>query len=298
MNPGPKEHPSTYMVQDRSNEEELTRLQKQDQMLTKSMGGVLPEIPTPTELQRVLDVGCGTGGWLIEVAKTYPAITLLAGGDVSVSMIKAARAQAEKEGVSDRVELRVMDALRMLKFPRGYFDLLNQRLGMSWLRTWDWPNLLQEYQRVIRPGGLMRITESAMIIQSTSQALQQLNDLLLAAFQRAGHYFSEDREGVIRHLAPLMQQQGVQNVQTRELLLEYRAGTSEGKSFSDDIEHAYRTIVPFLRKWTKVPENYQEIYQQALEEMQQPGFVATWRLLTVWGTCPMSSEKAIYRDGE
>src|SRR5713101_7159473 len=124
-----QEHPSTYVVQDRSNEEELTRLQIQDQLVTASMGGVLPEQPDPTIFQRVLDVGCGTGGWLIEVAKTYPSISLLVGVDVSERMLAYAQEQAEAQQVSDRVEFRTMDALRMLEFPTHYFDLLNQRFG-------------------------------------------------------------------------------------------------------------------------------------------------------------------------
>ena len=33
----------------------------QDKMLTAEMGGVLPELSDPTQLRRVLDVGCGTG---------------------------------------------------------------------------------------------------------------------------------------------------------------------------------------------------------------------------------------------
>ena len=76
------EHPSTYFVQDHSNQEELTRLQIQDELITAGMGGVLPEQPDPARLQRVLDVGCGTGGWLIETARTYPTIELLIGVDV------------------------------------------------------------------------------------------------------------------------------------------------------------------------------------------------------------------------
>jgi hypothetical protein len=45
-------------------------------------------------------------------------------------------------------------------------------------------------------------------------------------------------------------------------------------------------FLPFFHKWTRVPSDYEETYQQALREMQQPDFVATGTLLTVWGTRP------------
>jgi hypothetical protein len=37
----------------------------------------------------------------------------------------------------------------------------------------------------------------------------------------------------------------------------------------------FRTGLPFLRKWTQVPDDYEALCQQALQEMQQPDFVAT-----------------------
>lgn len=154
-----REHPSTYFVENRSRADDLARLQIQDQMLTEAMGGVLPEQADPTRLQRVLDVGCGTGGWLIEAARMYPSLSMLVGIDVSTCMVECARAQAAAHHLSDRVAFQVMDALRMLEFPDDFFDLVNQRSGVSFLRTWEWPKLLQEYQRVIRPGGVVRISE-------------------------------------------------------------------------------------------------------------------------------------------
>ncbi|HJT59846.1 MAG TPA: class I SAM-dependent methyltransferase, partial [Ktedonobacteraceae bacterium] len=157
-NPPFREHSSTYFVQG-SNEEEMSRLQIQGQMITAGMGGVLPEQPDPTRLQRVLDVGCGTGDWLIEVARTYPSIPVLVGIDVNSNMVQYARTQAATQHVEGRVQFHIMDALRMLEFPSASFDLVNQRLGMSYLRTWDWPKLLGEYRRVTRPGGVIRITE-------------------------------------------------------------------------------------------------------------------------------------------
>ncbi|MBV9230204.1 MAG: methyltransferase domain-containing protein, partial [Chloroflexi bacterium] len=159
-NPPHKELPNTYFVQDRTNETELARLQVLDQILTNGMGGVLPEQPDPTRFRRVLDVGCGTGGWLIAAAKQYPTMTQLIGVDASKSMIKYARAQAAAQQVSDRVEFHVMDALLMLEFLNGYFDLVNHRAATSWLRTWDWPKLLGEYRRVCKRGGVIRITEA------------------------------------------------------------------------------------------------------------------------------------------
>lgn len=281
-----QEHPSTYVVQDRSGEEELTRLRIQDEMVTTSMGGVLPEQSDPASFQRVLDVGCGTGGWLIETAKMYPTISLLIGVDVSSRMVQYARAQAEAEQISDRVQFAVMDALRMLEFPTNYFDLVNQRFGVGYLRTWDWPKLLKEFQRVTIPGGVIRLTEGDILPENTSPALTHLYHLLLQAFYQSGHLFTPESDGITSQLARLLHQYGVQHVQTRSYTGEGRAGTIEGQRFYEDMSRVFRTLLPFLRKWTRVPDDYERIYQQALSEMQQPDFVESGRVLTAWGNKP------------
>lgn len=280
-----REHSSTYWVQDRSNEEEMVRLRLQDQLVTAGMGGVLSEQPDPTIFQRVLDVGCGTGGWLIEAAKTYPSMSMLVGVDANSKILDYARTQAIAEQVDDRLDFATMDALRILEFPTRFFDLVNQRFGWSFLRTWDWPKLLQEYQRITRVGGVIRVTECE-INESTSPTLTFLNELLLQALYQAGHFFTLDRRGVINELPRLLKQHGLRDVQAKEYTLVYHAGTPEGQLFYEDIRHAYHTFVPFLRKWAHVPDDYEAIYQKMLDEMQQPDFVATWRLLTVWGTSP------------
>ncbi|HEX3640910.1 MAG TPA: class I SAM-dependent methyltransferase, partial [Ktedonobacteraceae bacterium] len=194
LDPRVNDNPSTYAVQDRKNKKELTRLTVQDQMITASMGGVLPEQPDPTIFHRVLDVGCGPGGWAIEAAQTYPMMSLI-GIDISERMIKYARAQAEAHQVSDRVKFRVMDALRLLDFPAGYFDLVNLRFGVSYLRTWDWPKLLSELLRVTRVDGVVRVTDTEVTFQSNSPALIRLLEMLQCASFRAGHLFTDESTG-------------------------------------------------------------------------------------------------------
>lgn len=276
------ELPSTYFVENRRNREELIRLTIQDQMITTSMEGALPEQVDPTVFRRVLDVGCGTGGWAIEAARAYPTMSLV-GIDISEKMITYALERAKAEQVAERVSFRVMDTLRSFEFPPASFDLVNLRLGVSFVRTWDWPHLLGEFQRVTRLGGIIRLTE-ADIGASNGQSLTRLGRLLHQAFYHAGNFFTLQDDGLTSELPPLMRRYGLGNVQTRAHVLTYRAGTPEGQHFAEDMQHLYQTLRPFIQKWTRVPEDYDAIYQQALIEMQQADFVATWRFVTAWGS--------------
>jgi ubiquinone/menaquinone biosynthesis C-methylase UbiE len=262
----------------------MTRLEIQDKMVTNEMGGVLPELVNHSCLRRVLDVGCGTGGWLIETARAYPTIEKLVGADISGKMMEYARARAKALVLDGRVEFQTMDALRTLEFPQASFDLVNQRFGTSWLRTWEWKKILWEYQRVCRPGGVIRITEDTVDFECNSPALTKLGLIGIQASYHSGRLFTASYDGLTRELARLMTQHGIQDVQTQHHTLVYRAGTEAGQYFYEDMLHAFRVALPFFQKWTNVPSDYEAIYQQALKEMRQPDFVAKWTILTAWGT--------------
>jgi ubiquinone/menaquinone biosynthesis C-methylase UbiE len=278
-----QELPSTYFVQDRSNKEELIRLDEQDRLVTTLIGGLLPEQKDPGRFQHVLDVGCGPGGWLIELARTYPGISTLMGVDISDRIITYARGQAKAAQVNDRANFQVGDALRLPKLPASSFDLVHQRLGMSFLRTWEWPKLLSEYQRVCKSGGIIHITENALMPETNSPALKRLVELLIEAFYQAGHFFTLEGEGVTRHLAAVMRQYGIRQVQTKAYPLVYHARPETQRAYAEDVQRLFRTGLPFLRKWIKLPSDYQEIYQQMVFETQQSDFTATNILTTAWG---------------
>ena len=283
----PQEHPSTYFVQDRSNPHEIARLHVQDHLLTSNMGGVLAEQDNPERFQSILDVGCGTGGWLIEMAQKYPWITHLVGVDISRTMLDYAQAQARKAEVSTRIEFRVMDVLRMLEFADQSFDLVNQRLGMSYLRTWDWPKVLQEYRRVLRRNGIVRITEAAFVSSCSSPAYIHLNQCGVQAFHQAGHFFENTPDGVISHLAQLLRQYGYQSVQTRTHSTEiHKEKDPQWQFFYEDSQKGLQIVKPFLRKWGQLSDNYEETCYQALRDLRQPDFSVVTTLLTAWGVAP------------
>jgi ubiquinone/menaquinone biosynthesis C-methylase UbiE len=279
-----REKSNTYTVQERAGQEELDRLIIHDRIFTAALGGILPEQANPAGFQSLLDVGCGPGSWLLETARAYPTISRLCGVDINERMINFAISQASALQLNERVEFRVMDALGPLDFPAESFDLVNQRFATSWLRVWEWPQLLREYQRITRPGGVIRITEFNICSESSSSALVQLSNLAVSAFYQSGHLFAPRDDGLIKELPRLFTQYGLLDVQTQVHFIEYRAGTPAGQDFYEDWKRLFRNIEPFLRKWARVPDDYADLYQQMLLEMLQPDFTAILRPLTVWGT--------------
>lgn len=254
------EHPSTYFVEDRSNREEVERLHIQDRMITTLVGTSLPA----PDVKRVLDVGCGTGGWIREVAKVYPEVTSLVGVDISAAMLEFARSQAQKQQVDDRVEYRVMDALRMLEFPDRSFDLVCQRYGMSFLRTWDWSKLLQEYRRVTQR--FIQVTESELLIESSSEAYSQWWGVTLKAFEAAGHIPSVDTS-TGDWLEALFEQHGLRNVKRQRHQITYSGGTPTGSAFVQDVQYAMRTLERFVDKWMPAPE-YRVLCERVREDLE------------------------------
>ncbi|HEX7736549.1 MAG TPA: methyltransferase domain-containing protein, partial [Ktedonobacteraceae bacterium] len=277
--PSKKEHPSTYFVQDRQNEHELARLTVQDRMITSLMGGVLPEQDNTSRFRRILDVGSGSGSWAIETAQAYPAATVF-GIDISQRMVHHAREQAVLQQVDERVEFHAMDALRMLEFPHNYFDLVNLRFGVSFMRTWDWPKLLGEMRRVTRPEGVVRLTDNEIVHESNSPSLTRFFEAIRRAMFRAGHLFEEENTGLTGHLADLLTRSGCEQIQTKAYALEFQGGTENAQAYYEDAAHAGRTLRPFMEKWGCLPADYDAIYQQALTDIQQSQFHNTWRVLT------------------
>ena len=281
-----RELASAYFVEDRNNQEEMTRVRLQDHLLTTGMGGPLPEQADPATFRRVLDVGCGTGDWLIETVRTYPTIELLIGVDISSIMLRYAREQIKDDPrLSQCVEFAVMDATRMLEFQDTFFDLVNERFAMSYLRTWEWRKYLEECARVCRPGGVIRFTESD-VWTSNSQALTQFSTLTFQALYQSDRFFTEDHQGVTAELPHLFKRHLLEDIQTREHIMRYQAGTEQCDLFIQDAIHSMRTLRPFLKKYAPVPDNYDELCQQAQQDMQRPDFEATWRIVTCWGTVP------------
>jgi ubiquinone/menaquinone biosynthesis C-methylase UbiE len=113
----------------------------------------------------VLDVGTGPGYLPIEIAKRGPQITVV-GIDSSKALVRIAQANAEREGLSDRVRFVKCDANR-LDFAHDSYDLV---ISTGSLHAWKNPVLvINECFRVLKPGCETWLLDPAHIINPEAQ---------------------------------------------------------------------------------------------------------------------------------
>lgn len=134
--------------------------------------------------EQVLDIGCGRGALLTAVAKLLPAGRAY-GVDIwrpdqSGNGPDAARRNAEREGVADRIELYTADMTR-LPFADDTFDLIVSSLAVHNVPSAAGRRAaIDEAVRVLRPGGRLVIADLAF----TNRHRNELRELPVSDVRR------------------------------------------------------------------------------------------------------------------
>lgn len=108
--------------------------------------------------RHILDVACGTGGVLAQVARRCEPSAHLVGLDFTEAMLQVGRIRRSKQSVLPHFHFCTGDA-QHLPFAEATFDLVTIMFGV---RNFDQPAVgLQECYRVLRPGGYAYVVEFA-----------------------------------------------------------------------------------------------------------------------------------------
>jgi len=139
--------------------------------LTKHMGGLeatemlIRECDIGPE-DSVLEVGCGVGQTTVLLVKRCGCH--VTGLDISEGMINFASKRARKHGVSDKTEFKQGD-ISSLPFDADRFDVILSESVTSFAP--DHAEAIQEYARVLRPGGFLGMNEGLYLKEDVPEEI-------------------------------------------------------------------------------------------------------------------------------
>ena len=273
----------TYFI-DPENATEMARLLLQGRLISQNMGSLLPEGVELEKVHDVLDMACGPGGWAIDVAFEYPEMQVT-GVDISQQMIAYASSLAQVQRL-ENASFKVMNLLKPLEFAEHSFDLVNGRLLMSFMPKTAWTELVQECMRILKPGGILRLTEADNFGITNAPAYEKLNRLMVRAMHNAGQTFSPELDtfGVTPMLGVFLRQAGYINIQQKAHVVDFSFDTEAHNGWYQNFTISFQLLQPFLVKMkVTTPEEADQLYHQAREEMTREDFRAVWFYLSVWG---------------
>ena len=158
--------------------------------------------------ERVLEVGCGSGVVLRELARRVAPDGAAVGLDPSPALLAIARELAERDGLAEQIELREGDA-RSLPFGDAEFDAVLAVTALSHVPEGE--RAIPELARVVRPGGRAGVFDrdaDSFIISHPDRALTRRIVACSTDHGSASGWLA-------RQLPSLLEEAGLQDVRVR-----------------------------------------------------------------------------------
>jgi ubiquinone/menaquinone biosynthesis C-methylase UbiE len=273
---------STFLIDPESGAE-MVRLTDLHKMITQYMGGIFPQSLDIAHIHHVLDLACGPGDWVQDMAFEYPDIEVI-GIDSSRALINHARSTARMQGL-DNASFRSMDIRKPLDFDDDSFDFIQARFLATVLSPGEWPDLLAACKCVLRPGGIIRLVEAEWPL-TNSAAIQALGRIVIQALQRIGRSYSPDGQhrDTMAVLVPFLHDAGLIQVQSRTYEIPFTAGPISLHPIIDQLRTALYLMEPALLSWEVVTHKEFEalLRQMELESIGQD-FRGTLSIEEAWG---------------
>jgi ubiquinone/menaquinone biosynthesis C-methylase UbiE len=269
---------STTAAKDRQKDRrEVERWLLQQQLLSRLIGGPLPKSVIVPQEGRVLDVGCGTGSWVCEMARRYPSLQII-GIDNNASSIQ--QAQALARDLPNTTFLRQdMYRLEGEHFAADTFSLIHMRFLADDVLNEGYPQLLQGMTRLLKAGGRLVSCEAELPLTS-SRACDWLEGMLLKALIRQNRALVGGltlRIGIVAWMLYWQWHAGLALEDKQSYRLQISYGSRAHKEFCEQAVRLGEQMRPLLvEAGVASDEQYKEICQRVQREIRMWTFCGVW----------------------
>ncbi len=229
------------------------RLNYQHRALYKTLSNHYLVPLVPNSPNTILDVGTGTGIWLIEMSTLFPQAHII-GVDVALSSLP--------KPVPLNCIFAQANILQGLPFPDQQFTFTHQRLLVAAIPALQWPRAVRELVRVTCVGGWVELLEIGDVIQNAGPATKRLLTWMTNVSKTLGFEME-----VLRHLGDLLKQAGCSDIETQEIPVPLGAWAgSTGQMMKTDVLYGYNAIKDsYCPRSNTPPEIFDAMIQAAAE---------------------------------
>ncbi|OBZ82699.1 Demethylmenaquinone methyltransferase [Choanephora cucurbitarum] len=216
----------------------------------------------------VLDIGCGSGSWVMEMAVDHPQYKVI-GSDVSDMFPTTIR--------PENVQFELYNVIQGLPYPDNTFDLVHMRLLITALGQADWTFVIAEIFRVLKPGGLVELVESDFTDKSDNSIVESFNQEFIKALEEGG----QDP-----HIAPklttLLSEAKFEIIEVNNKFIDYSLPLNPiAREMLSNWKNALLSIKPMLaHRFSSDVEMFPTIVDRYIEGVAQAG----WKV-KMWAIC-------------
>ncbi|KAJ3130281.1 hypothetical protein HK098_004328 [Nowakowskiella sp. JEL0407] len=203
---------------------------------------------------RILDVGCGPGAWMRDIAETYPQAKVL-GVDMAKSLFTGVE-------VLPNMKFFTGNILERIPFKDANFDVVHQRLMVTAIPNDKWDHVILELKRVLKPGGYIELCEPDVELLRRGPQFTMLNDAANSAVKARGFNIKIGYE-----FAKKLKEHGFEIISEHSCSFPMGWGGQHGVLHLINCREIFVGLKPFLSKaFSMTLEQFDAVMVAALEE--------------------------------
>ncbi|KAI9317658.1 S-adenosyl-L-methionine-dependent methyltransferase [Dichotomocladium elegans] len=270
-------HQKNHWVYEYGEEKEYNRQLRQHYILKQVFAGNA-HVPMDN-VHDILECACGTGLWALEVAQAHPNCNVVG---IDIVPPTNERSGLPSQGIPDNVTYQHVDLLTALPQADCSFDYVYERDVAHIMPIKQWPVLIKEFYRIIRPGGFLELVEYDILFRNPGPVLALVNEWYKIAASTLGV-----DPGYAESIPTFLREGGFEEVQVKVYDIPI------GEWPTDPVQRRYgflykeqmKTLFKSMQRWwlseLDVSEDeYVKVCNAAIDEFDEYHSIARWKIVT------------------